>query len=376
MQLVKVNLKKLKQAKYNPRKKLKPSDKEYQQLKKSIENLGYSEPIIVNKDYTVIGGHQRLNVLKDLGYTEIDVIQLDLSKDKEKALNLALNKITGKWDDDLLDELLSDLSDVGFDLEITGFDNLDLDFDSFDEEEEETKQKTDETFEDEEDLDVTDDEEFEEEKENDRMKTIYNYKLDIYDADNVDGKYQMPIIRNDNVIPRDLIGFNYMLTSEVKNIGIHCFVDDYQFERVWNRHSHYLEKLSEYQVVLSPDFSLYLEMPLAMKVWNVYRSRLIGQWWQYNGIRVIPTISWAEKETFEFCFDGIPKGSIVAISTIGVKRDDDSYTIWKDGVDEMIKRIKPSVICVYGGEVEYNYPKDIKVKYYDNKVTERLKKYK
>lgn len=122
MQLVKVNLKKLKQAKYNPRKKLKPSDKEYQQLKKSIENLGYSEPIIVNKDYTVIGGHQRLNVLKDLGYTEIDVIQLDLSKDKEKALNLALNKITGKWDDDLLDELLSDLSDVGFDLEITGFD--------------------------------------------------------------------------------------------------------------------------------------------------------------------------------------------------------------------------------------------------------------
>lgn len=98
MQLVKVNLKKLKQAKYNPRKKLKPSDKEYQQLKKSIENLGYSEPIIVNKDYTVIGGHQRLNVLKDLGYTEIDVIQLDLSKDKEKALNLALNKITGKWD--------------------------------------------------------------------------------------------------------------------------------------------------------------------------------------------------------------------------------------------------------------------------------------
>lgn len=374
MDLVKVYINQLKEAKYNPRKKLKPGDEEYKQLKKSMENLGYSDPIIVNKDLTVIGGHQRLNVLKDLGYTEIDVIKLDLSKSKEKALNIALNKITGQWDNDLLGDLLSDLSQGGFDISITGFENLDLDLNIFGDDEDETNKEevldyySGDLENEEDDVDL-------EEKENDRMKTIYGYNLDIYDSLNVDGKYQMPIITNDNVIPRDLISFNYMLTNDNKNIGIHCFVDDYQFERVWNRHSHYLNKLSEYQVILSPDFSLYLDMPLAMKVWNVYRSRLIGQWWQHNGIKVIPTISWAEKETFEFCFDGIPEGSIVAISTIGVKRDEDSYTIWKDGVDEMIKRIKPSVICVYGGIVEYDYPKSIKVKYYDNKVIERLKEY-
>ena len=131
--------------------------------------------------------------------------------------------------------------------------------------------------------------------------------------------------------------------------------------------------LEPYQCVFSPDYSLYLDMPLAMKIWNVYRSRLIGQYYQRAGMRVIPTISWAEKETFEFCFDGIPKGSIVSISTIGVKQNEEAFKIWKDGVDEMIKRIEPSVILIYGGKVEYDYGKT-KVIYYDNKVTERLKK--
>ena len=85
----------------------------------------------------------------------------------------------------------------------------------------------------------------------------------------------------------------------------------------------------------------------------------------------IPTISWASEETFEFCFDGIPKGSIVSISTIGIKGSDEAYQIWKKGMDEMIKRIEPSAILVYGGEVEYDY-KDINVIYYKNEVTERM----
>ena len=115
-------------------------------------------------------------------------------------------------------------------------------------------------------------------------------------------------------------------------------------------------------------------MPMAMKIWNVYRSRLLGQYWQNKGIKVIPTISWAEKETFEFCFDGIPEKSIVAISTIGVKREDEAFTVWKDGVDAMIQKIKPETILVYGGQVEYDYPQEIKVIYFENKVTERMKK--
>lgn len=108
-------------AAYNPRKKLKPGDAEYESLKRSIEVFGYVDPIIINSDGTVIGGHQRLSVLVDLGYTEADVAVVDLSKNDEKALNIALNKIAGEWDTEKLAALLSELDVEGYFLENTGF---------------------------------------------------------------------------------------------------------------------------------------------------------------------------------------------------------------------------------------------------------------
>lgn len=116
----------------------------------------------------------------------------------------------------------------------------------------------------------------------------------------------------------------------------------------------------------------YLDMPIAMKVWNIYRSRLIGQYMQDCGCAVIPTVSWAEPATFDFAFDGIETGSVVAVSTVGVKRQENSFDIWKTGMDEMIRRIMPSAILLYGGEVEYDYH-GIKTVYYDNHVTEKFK---
>jgi ParB-like chromosome segregation protein Spo0J len=83
-------------SKYNPRKSLKSNSPEYKRIKASIEKFGYVDPIIINVDNTVIGGHQRLKVLKDLGYDNVDVIEVDLNKDDEKALNIALNKISGQ----------------------------------------------------------------------------------------------------------------------------------------------------------------------------------------------------------------------------------------------------------------------------------------
>ena len=122
MDFKKVNVNDLIYASYNPRKKLNPDDKEYQKIKKSIEEFDYVEPIIINKDNTIIGGHQRLTVLKDLGYKEVEVIQIDIDKTKEKALNIALNKITGEWDYSMLGDLLLDLDSLDYDLELTGFD--------------------------------------------------------------------------------------------------------------------------------------------------------------------------------------------------------------------------------------------------------------
>ena len=117
----------LRPAEYNPRKKLKPGDKEYEKIKHSIEEFGFADPLVVNSDMTIIGGHQRLTVATELGYTEIPCAVVDVDKVREKALNIALNKITGAWDDTLLAELLEDIKEADFNLDLTGFEVPEVD---------------------------------------------------------------------------------------------------------------------------------------------------------------------------------------------------------------------------------------------------------
>lgn len=117
----------LKPAEYNPRKKLKPGDKEYKKIKDSIEEFGFADPLVVNADMTIIGGHQRLNVAIDIGYTEVPCAVVDVDKTREKALNIALNKITGEWDEQMLADLLTDLKEADYDLDYTGFDAPEVD---------------------------------------------------------------------------------------------------------------------------------------------------------------------------------------------------------------------------------------------------------
>jgi DNA modification methylase len=121
MEFKKIKISELIPASYNPRKKLKPGDKEFEKIKNSITEFGYVDPVIVNKDLTVIGGHQRITVLRELGYEEIDCVVIDIDKTKEKALNIALNKITGEWNKELLADLIKDLQDSDFDICFTGF---------------------------------------------------------------------------------------------------------------------------------------------------------------------------------------------------------------------------------------------------------------
>lgn len=110
MQIEKIKIDKLKAATYNPRKDLKPGDAEFEKLRRSIEEFGYVEPAIWNKRTgNIVGGHQRYKVLKHLGHNEVDCVIVDLDEQKEKALNIALNKISGSWDESLLSVLLRDL---------------------------------------------------------------------------------------------------------------------------------------------------------------------------------------------------------------------------------------------------------------------------
>lgn len=128
MTWVSLSIDSLKPAAYNPRKKLKKGDKEYEKIKKSIVEFGYVDPIIVNFDGTVIGGHQRLTVLSDLGYKEVQCVQVRIyDENKVKALNVALNKITGAWNEELLADLMVGLQDADFNLDLTGFEAPEID---------------------------------------------------------------------------------------------------------------------------------------------------------------------------------------------------------------------------------------------------------
>ena len=117
----------LKPAEYNPRKKLKPGDKEYEKIKNSIQEFGFADPLVVNADMTIIGGHQRLSVAMELGYTEVPCAVVDIDKVREKALNIALNKITGAWDETLLAQLLSEIKEADFNVDLTGFEPPEMD---------------------------------------------------------------------------------------------------------------------------------------------------------------------------------------------------------------------------------------------------------
>ena len=122
MEIVRKKLDDLMPADYNPRKELQEADFEFQALKKSIQRFGLVIPIIENKTTgNMVGGHQRLNVLKNLGWTEVDVVVVEMSEGEEKALNLALNRIKGDWDKRSLTNVLQEIRDSGIKLNDIGF---------------------------------------------------------------------------------------------------------------------------------------------------------------------------------------------------------------------------------------------------------------
>lgn len=131
--------------------------------------------------------------------------------------------------------------------------------------------------------------------------------------------------------------------------AVHFFADDYRFETVWSRPYKALAALTAYQMVLTPDFSLYRDWPLMLQMWNVYRNRWCGCFWQQQGFTVIPTISWSTAESYDFCFLGAPRRSVVAVSAVGVKLDSPlDCQLFLGGFREMARRLEPAVVLSYG----------------------------
>lgn len=172
-----------------------------------------------------------------------------------------------------------------------------------------------------------------------------------FDGSMAAGEFDIPTLESVHVIPKRMIGFNYVRTAKDHDQCVHFFLDDYQFERCWNRPDENIRMLAKFSSCLTPDFSLYRDMPRAMMVWNVYRSRLFGQMCQRAGLTVIPTIQYAGPETYDFAFDGLPKNSTVAISTVGVCNDPVAVDLFRRGFDEMMSRLAPETVLFYGKNI-------------------------
>lgn len=177
------------------------------------------------------------------------------------------------------------------------------------------------------------------------------------------GKYSIPEIKpvyDLNV--NKWLAFNDAkpyVTKKDEHTGIHFFLDDFQFERVWNNPDKYIKYLSKYDCVMSPDFSLYVDFPLAVTIFNQYRKHWLSAYWQEHGITVIPVIRWMFPDSYDWCFDGEPKNSIVAVSNIGCVKDPELKKMFDDGYKEMIKRLNPSKILFYG-KIFGNYEGNVK----------------
>ena len=172
-----------------------------------------------------------------------------------------------------------------------------------------------------------------------------------------EGKYDIPKMLP-TTIDRDILentplqGFNFALKETNADLkACHFFLHDYQFERVWNYPARYVKVLSQFAYVLSPDFSPYGDMPKATQIMNVYRNRWCGRYWQEHGIEVIPTLTFGSEESLiDFCMDGIPKHSTIAISTMGEGRWGD-YKLLKKSWNKIMKRLEPDIIILYGKDL-------------------------
>lgn len=295
----------------------------------SIKEFGLRGQIVLEsrENPVIVCGHTRWAACKHLGWTEIPDEKIDycdgLDDEQIKAFRLADNR-TGEvatWNKALLKSEMRLLDKSKMDMSRFKFDFK-------------SKSKV---------------------YGQERLRTDDYYNLRLVNIDDCDPDTGMPEILPCDELPNELLPFNYAKSTDNHDCWLHFFVDDYQFERLWNKPEKYLPLLKQFKGVLSPDFSLYMDMPLPMQRWNEYRRRALANYWQSCGLNVIPTLSLTNSDSYEFCFGGIAEGSTVAVSTVGIKNDEMALSVFFHGMNKGMDVIKPKTVIQYGGDIGFDY---------------------
>ena len=145
------------------------------------------------------------------------------------------------------------------------------------------------------------------------------------------------------------IPFNCVMSDRQREAhGVHFFIDDYLFQRAWNDPCRYAHLLSGYQAVMTPDFSMFTDYPVAVQLYNHWRKHQLGAYWQSLGLTVIPSICWSDHDSYAWCFDGEPVGGTVAVSSVGTQKNPLARALFMDGYAEMLRRLEPEKIIFFG----------------------------
>lgn len=190
----------------------------------------------------------------------------------------------------------------------------------------------------------------------------HNLELGNFDAVGGNGIPVLSPVQLDERI--EWVRFNHALQETHRDqYGVHFFIDDYLFERIWRDPPRYAVFLQQFKAVMTPDYSMFSDYPPAVQVYNHWRKHQLGAYWQSVGIPVIPTIGWVGKDSYSWCFDGEPTHSTVAVSSVGTQKNPEARKLFLDGYNEMLSRLEPSKIIFFGdvpkeceGNIEHHAP--------------------
>lgn len=166
------------------------------------------------------------------------------------------------------------------------------------------------------------------------------------------GKYDIPSIAPQDVGEAEFVGFHdFAKHKDGSGKALHFYLDDYRFNRVWLHPRKYLHILKRFDFVLSPDFSMYTDYPFALQLYSHYEKHALAQYWQGQGIKVIPTICWSEEESFEFCFDGEPRNATVSVASTGCGMSKNVIAKFNEGYRRMIEALQPTKVLFFGNDI-------------------------
>lgn len=203
------------------------------------------------------------------------------------------------------------------------------------------------------------------------MRTTRNsFNFELLEGATFEGKFDIPIILGTQIIPDKIIPFDKALQEKKpEDKFVHFYINDFQFDRIWNKPNKYIKILKKFAGVISPDFSMFIDMPNTTNIFAHYKRMVLSHFYQQNGITVIPSFSSAGEKSYEWCFDGLPKNSVIFVSSVGVEKIPFIESIYL-----MNKKLQPSKILMYGKVFnEFNQEIKNKIVKYESRV-EQLQK--